>query len=562
MKKAYSYIRFSTPEQAKGSSYARQRKLCEQWCADHGLELAATEEYSFFDRGVSAFRGDHAHVGELARFLALVMDGTIEAGSTLIVESLDRLGREHIKHALPRFIDILNRGINIVSLIDKKTYTQDFTEMELIMSIFVMSRAHEESSTKAKRVAELWSEKHELAREKKIPIGNTAPLWIDFIPNHTANGSRAAIRGGRYVVNEVRANIVRRIFQMTVDGYGRAVIANVLNKEGVPSFKGKTWGTSSIHRILLNRAVLGYYQPMHKGTPYGEPIANYFDSIIDEQTFYQAQEAVKSRKLARTTKQSKRFQVWQGIAKCSACGAAMHHINKGKPPKGRDYLVCANKRKGICTAKSVRYDKSEQVFKEILAKVDSLSLVQDSHIKIEKELRGLNGRIDEQRQQYNLLQEAIAERYSKALDNAVFEAEKKLNESLRKQEELMGALAADTILNKEHFFDLLDLESYDGRYQANALLKRLEINVRVSGMDEPVYVVCRPKSIEYLDDDGENVKSRTWESILQIVSRPDEIVLVPLTFDQRERFKRQDQNESDSRVLDRWLNSLGFKTLD
>lgn len=49
--KAYSYIRFSSPEQAKGDSYRRQREAALAYCQEQGLELAATNEYTFFDRG-------------------------------------------------------------------------------------------------------------------------------------------------------------------------------------------------------------------------------------------------------------------------------------------------------------------------------------------------------------------------------------------------------------------------------------------------------------------------------------------------------------------------------
>jgi hypothetical protein len=50
--RAYSYIRFSTPEQAKGDSLQRQTDAARAWAARHGLEL--DEELTFRDEGVSA----------------------------------------------------------------------------------------------------------------------------------------------------------------------------------------------------------------------------------------------------------------------------------------------------------------------------------------------------------------------------------------------------------------------------------------------------------------------------------------------------------------------------
>jgi DNA invertase Pin-like site-specific DNA recombinase len=125
-------------------------EACEEYCQQHGLNLIRDEEYTFLDQGLSGYKAEHlGDNGQLAKFLRLVKNGTIEQGSTLVVESLDRLSREHVKKALPRFIDLLNDGIDIVTLADGRRYTSDFTEMDLIMSIFVMSRAHEESSTKS-----------------------------------------------------------------------------------------------------------------------------------------------------------------------------------------------------------------------------------------------------------------------------------------------------------------------------------------------------------------------------------------------------------------------------
>ena len=100
-KAAYSYIRFSHPAQALGRSQARQIEACEEYCSRNGLTLALGDDYRFLDAGVSGWKGDHiGDKGQLARFISLVEDGTISAGSVLIVESLDRLSREQVSKAL------------------------------------------------------------------------------------------------------------------------------------------------------------------------------------------------------------------------------------------------------------------------------------------------------------------------------------------------------------------------------------------------------------------------------------------------------------------------------
>src|SRR4051812_18370777 len=98
---AYSYVRFSSPEQAKGDSRRRQEEVRDAWIAKAGATLDT--ELSLRDEGVSAFSGGHRTNPDrhaLAAFLELVKRGRIQRGSYLIVESLDRLSREHIMPAL------------------------------------------------------------------------------------------------------------------------------------------------------------------------------------------------------------------------------------------------------------------------------------------------------------------------------------------------------------------------------------------------------------------------------------------------------------------------------
>jgi DNA invertase Pin-like site-specific DNA recombinase len=475
--KAYSYIRFSSAEQAKGRSETRQLEACATYCLNHKLDLVQEDEYTFLDRGKSGFKAEHIGVnGQLARFLNLVDDGTIAPGSYLIVESLDRLSREHVRQALPRFIDLLNRGINIVTLSDDKVYRREFELTDLIMSILVMARAHEESSTKAKRVGDAWNKKKELARTELKPIGNASPLWL-------------ALLDEEYQLREPNASIVRRIFQMALDGHGKGAISKALNAEGVPSFKGGTWGTSSVQKILNNRAVFGEYQPHSsrsgKRVPSGTPIANYFPVVVDESTFYQAQAAIDGRKNSNSTKQSNSFNVYQGIAGCSLCKSNLHLVKKGKPPKGYTYLHCINARKGLCTAKAIRIELAEEVYAEVLARVDSLALVQASSTAISKELSELTGRLFEQETKLAEYRDFLAERPTATAYKLAADCEDAIAIMVTKQKELHKALAAEKIIDTDDFISRLDLASYEGRYRANALLKRLKVRVLIDSMVSP-----------------------------------------------------------------------------
>src|SRR5882757_9754650 len=89
---AYSYLRFSTPEQAAGDSRRRQIAMAEKYAADHHLKLDL--HLSFRDLGVSAYRGRNAKEGALRAFLDAIEHNLVPHGSYLLVESLDRLSRD------------------------------------------------------------------------------------------------------------------------------------------------------------------------------------------------------------------------------------------------------------------------------------------------------------------------------------------------------------------------------------------------------------------------------------------------------------------------------------
>src|SRR5664279_271956 len=73
--RAYSYLRFSTPEQSKGDSLRRQTALAEEYAQRHGLTLDT--ELNLKDLGISAYRGDNAAVGALGAFLKAIRDGLV-----------------------------------------------------------------------------------------------------------------------------------------------------------------------------------------------------------------------------------------------------------------------------------------------------------------------------------------------------------------------------------------------------------------------------------------------------------------------------------------------------
>src|SRR5206468_1443297 len=125
-RRAYSYVRFSSAQQAEGGSLNRQSELSRAYCERKKLTL--DDSLTLRDLGVSAFRSDNVREGALAGFLEACRMGRVPRGSALIVESLDRLSRDQIRPALQLFLALQDHGITIVTLQPEREYPPDATD--------------------------------------------------------------------------------------------------------------------------------------------------------------------------------------------------------------------------------------------------------------------------------------------------------------------------------------------------------------------------------------------------------------------------------------------------
>jgi DNA invertase Pin-like site-specific DNA recombinase len=174
---AYSYLRFSTSEQAKGDSRRRQLAMAEKYAADHHLKL--DKHLSFRDLGVSAFRGKNAKEGALRAFLEAIEHNLVPWGSFLLIESLDRLSRDRILSAQALFLQIIQAGVTIVTLTDQRSYSLESINqnpLDLIVSLVVMMRANEESEQKSLRIRAAFEVMRSQLSEK--PWTARCPGWL------------------------------------------------------------------------------------------------------------------------------------------------------------------------------------------------------------------------------------------------------------------------------------------------------------------------------------------------------------------------------------------------
>lgn len=366
--KAYSYLRFSTPEQSKGDSHRRQTKLALDYAKRRNLDLDT--KLTFHDLGVSAFRGANAETGRLADFLEMVRVGAVKHGSYLLVENLDRISRSSARRAAETLGQICDAGnITVVTLNDNREYTTqslDDDPISFIVAVLGFMRAHEESATKAERIREAWIGKR--ANIATTPLTSRGPAWLTL--------DRSA---GKFVVIPERAEIVRRIYGDALQGCSPHTITESFNREGVPVFgRGTQWHRSYILKILENSAVIGRLIPhttsYEKGKRERKPltaIEGYYPAILDDETYQRVQSLRRSKHThpGSSTRRGKHAgkevqNIFGGLGRCARCGGTMTKLNKGSEGKW-SYLVCAAAKTGAgCYYESIPYGQIETVFLE------------------------------------------------------------------------------------------------------------------------------------------------------------------------------------------------------
>jgi len=375
MCKAYSYVRFSSDQQADGDSQRRQSDVS-AFCQQHNLTL---DSLTYQDLGVSAFRGKNKDEGALAAFLDGVKKGRIKKGSVLIVEQLDRLTRIEPDEAIALFSKILRSGVCIGHLrknrILDKSCLKGFGIMEFVAELIL---ANEESEKKSERVRGALAQNQNRAKTGKIWTSK-GPSWLKLSDDRS-----------HWIVIEEQKAKVQRIFKLSKT-MGVEAIAKQLTKEGVKPLNGKRWNRNYIRNLLRSKTVLGEYQPTtgKERKPVGDPIQGYYTPIIDEATFYEAQAALDSRVRHRGPT-SKFVNILGGLVKDKATGSTMYLASKPQRDGSiKKSLYPSDAING--TGKYWSVDL-ELVEKAILASVNEVVLTSDQSEE-EKQLEGLKAKL-------------------------------------------------------------------------------------------------------------------------------------------------------------------------
>ncbi len=298
---AFAYSRFSNAEQGSGDSVRRQTEYRDNFLTRRP-HLTLDTKLVFHDKGKSGFSRDGIKDYAIGRFIELVKNGTILPGSYLIIENLDRLSREAPFVAMGLLTDLVRAGITVAVLTPVELILDKSTDAgPAIMSLMELIRGNGESSRKSSLMGPIWKHKRETAATAIVTASH--PSWLKIV-GRERKGKHVV--GGKFVIDEPKANIVRRIFDMCLAGKGTASIARTFNEEGVPvigrvTYMGKpvVWSKTVVYQLLQSRAVIGEFQ-QHIGhgktkKPAGDPVPAYFPRIITDDVWHAARASIATR---------------------------------------------------------------------------------------------------------------------------------------------------------------------------------------------------------------------------------------------------------------------------
>jgi len=385
MKRAYSYIRFSTPEQEMGDSERRQLALAEGYCARNGLKLS---QESFADKGVSAYRGKHREKGALGRLLK-----QLKPGDCVLVENIDRWSREDPLDSLPELRKAVYSGTEFIFLQENVRVTKDNSTSAQIryLLFFGADRAHGESDRKRQMIKAVWDQKKEQARAGKAVRMSRLPCWLEW--DEKAN---------KPVVVGWKAKIIRRMFSLACAGqFVLDICRKMRGTLPITNAKKPLWNPTSVRRILTDKAVCGYY------TQAEPPVAGVWPVVVDEATFCRAQPKLEFAGKQKRPGKSE-INLFTGLAKCARCGSSLvaHTWAKGV---GQARLVCggAGTGRSHCSFAGAPLALIEKSFLAFLADGDLIRpLLAAQEVKPSK-LEELQARLEAEQKQAGKLAKLI-----------------------------------------------------------------------------------------------------------------------------------------------------------
>ena len=317
-------------QQRESNSISNQKAMLEEFAARQGF----TNIVHFTDDGISGTCFDRPG------FLAMMKE--VEAGNVeyLCIKDMSRMGRDYLK--VGQIMEILRqRGVRLIAIndgVDSARGDDDFTPFRNIMNEYY-------ARDTSRKIRSTFQSKGKSGKHL------TGTVIYGYLWNEARD---------QWLVDPEAAEVVKRIFAMTIEGYGPYQIASKLKEEKVliPSAylaqhgegvnKNKTfkdvygWGSSTICNILEKREYLGHtinfktrkhfkdkkshYVPEDEWTIF----ENTHEPIIDQQTFDLVQKIRGN--VRRYPDGWGEAAPLTGLLYCADCGGKMyvHRTNNGK----------------------------------------------------------------------------------------------------------------------------------------------------------------------------------------------------------------------------------------
>ena len=248
------------------------------------------------------------------------------------------------------------------------------------------------------------------------------------------------------------SRIVKRIFDMAEAGNGMVNITKTLNDEGILSPRGKLWGKTSVHAILINEAYTGTLVWGVNSKDNAEPIRveKAFPAIISKAQSRRVSKLMRSRapKVAHPRRVASTYLL-SGLVKCKRCKRAL----SGQDAKSGQfaYYVCQSimkRGKDACHTPRLNARRFEQM---IVDKIRSNILTEGSITELVKAVdEEMDGVADEQRKRLKTIDDELEDvkRRLAVIWNAletsnidVAEASERINEHRERKERLEDAAA-------------------------------------------------------------------------------------------------------------------------
>ena len=383
---AFLYERLSRDDNLEGESYSigNQKKLLAKVAKEKGY----TNLVHFLDDGISGVTMDRPG------FVEMICQLEQGKAAAVFVKDLSRLGRNYIEVGRLTEEFFPDHDIRLVAVSDNIDTAEGENELAPIRNLF--NEWYARDISKKRRIS------NKIKGNAGEPMGQPPYGYIKN-PNDPKH----------WIVDDEAAQVVRRVYSMTLEGFGTEQIAAQLEKDDVLTpraywltkgikrpGKGKQqpptkWNSSTITKILSLQEYCGdilNFKTYSKSYKNKKRIDNdrenwvvfqdVHEAIIERAVYEQVQQ--KRGKIRKRRTNNGEHNMFSGLLVCADCGSNLHfHFNQGNPEI--KYFNCSNYKgnRGTCTSTHyVRVDfLKEVVLGEIRRLTKFASLYEDEFVK-------------------------------------------------------------------------------------------------------------------------------------------------------------------------------------